>query len=330
MAAGPARRDKIRLRAYPCRERGGVVWAYMGQAQPAAEGGVSSGGHLEDNGPVSDLPPLPELEWTLVSDSQRCVSKRLQDCNYLQALEGGIDLSHLSFLHVYLDPERDRLDQQLVRRDPQPRFEVVDTEYGLIIGARRDVDEESQYWRISHWLMPWYTSFPPLLDSGFGAHAWVPIDDEHCWAYSVTWDPEQPILVEQREGGPAGEGIYGELLPGTFRPKANKDNDYLVDRAAQRTQSFTGIPGFAAQDCAAQESMGPIWDRTREHLGTTDVPLVALRWRLLQGLRDLQAGREPFGLDAASYRVRPAALSLPKTVPLQEGLKLPSRPSNPV
>jgi len=285
-------KDRIRLKSYPCQERGGIIWAYMGSAQP--------------------VPSLPDFEWAVVPEAQRCVSKRLQECNYLQALEGGVDLSHIAFLHRNLDPGRDARDQTLTRGDTRPTFEVVDTDYGLLIAARRNADADRFYWRISQWIMPWYTMFPPLVDTGIGGHAFVPIDDESCWVYNMTWDPSGPL-------GAVGDGIYGELLPGTYRSRANRDNDFLLDRAAQRTVSYTGIPGFAAQDGAVQESMGLIADRGRERLGSTDVPVVALRRRLLHAVQMLRANEELPGLEPASQRVRPAALLLPRAIPFQDG-----------
>ncbi|MEA2641639.1 MAG: hypothetical protein QOF51_3033 [Chloroflexota bacterium] len=292
-------KDKIRVTAYPCHERGGVIWTFMG--------------------PAGTAPPLPDLEWVIVPDDRRVVSKRIQECNWLQALEGGVDLAHLSFLHRNLDTRHDGKDQELTRTDPSPRFEVVDTDAGLLIAARRNADAASYYWRISQFIMPWYTMFPPLIDQGMGGHAWVPIDDTSCWAYSITWNPDAVVSPEGRDGRPAGKGIYGDLIPGTWRPRANRDNDYLVDRAVQRAVNFTGIPGIAAQDCAVQESMGVICDRTAEHLGSTDVPLIAVRRRLKTAVDAHEAGREPPGLEAASQRVRPAALVLPRDIAFQEG-----------
>ncbi len=285
-------KERIRLKAYPCQERGGLIWAYMG--------------------PPDREPPLPEFEWMVVPDGQRCVSKRLQECNYLQAIEGGVDLSHISFLHRNLDARGDRRGQELTQRDPRPRFEVVDAEYGLAIAARRNADDEHYYWRINQWIFPWYTMFPPLVDEGIGGHAWVPIGDESCWVYNITWSPMGPLRA-------VSDGIYGDLIPGTYRSRANKDNDFHIDREVQRTRTFTGIPGFAAQDCAVQESMGTIFDRTGERLVSTDIPIVSVRRRLKEALARLSAGEDPPGLDPASQHVRPAALILPRDVRFQDG-----------
>jgi len=262
----------------------------------------------------------------MVPAGHAVVSKRIQECNWLQALEGGVDLSHISFLHRNIGVPGDQRGQELTQRDPIPRFEIVDSEAGLVIAARRNAEEGSYYWRISQFLLPWYTMFPPLVDEGMGGHAWVPIDDESCWAYSMTWNPDSPVDVERRDGQPVGEGIYSDLIPGTFRPRANRDNDYLVDREVQRTRSFTGIPGFAAQDCAAQESMGLIFDRSKEHLSSGDMPIMALRRRLQDALTAHQASQDVDGLAPPSHHVRPTALVLPSGVPFQEGAGERSEP----
>jgi phthalate 4,5-dioxygenase len=299
-------KDRVRVTAYPCTERGGVIWAYLG--------------------PPGQQPPLPELEWALLPEPRRYASKRLQECNWLQAMEGGIDSSHISFLHRAFNLDaNNRLPnsqgQEYVRRDRHPRFEVHDVDYGLLIAARRTVDAEQYYWRITPWLMPWYTIIPPFGDNPIGGHAWVPADDEHCWAWSIDWHPARPLSDAELATYRRGLGIHSALIPGTFRPVANRDNDYLIDRAAQRTHSTTGIVGISAQDCAVQESMGPIYDRTTEHLGTSDAAIIAARRRLLQAVRGLARGEAPPGLDAASQRVRAASLVLPRDVPFYEGAR---------
>jgi nitrite reductase/ring-hydroxylating ferredoxin subunit len=302
---GSTFKERVRLRAYPCAERGGVIWAYLG--------------------PPERQPALPELEWALLPEPQRFASKRLQECNWLQAMEGGIDSSHISFLHRSFNLDATRLPnsqgQEYVRRDRHPRFEVQDVDYGLLIAARRTVDEANYYWRITPWLMPWYTIIPPFGENPIGGHAWVPADDERCWAWSFDWHPARPLSETELATYRAGLGIHSALIPGTWRPRANQDNDYLIDRQAQRTESMTGIVGISAQDCAVQESMGPIYDRTTEHLGTSDAAIIAARRRLLGGVRGLERGEEPPGLDAAAQRVRSASVVLPKDVPFHEGAR---------
>ncbi len=170
------RRD-MKLTAYPTLEQGGVIWIYMG--------------------PPELQPEPPGLEWTLVAPEQRFVSKRLQECNFLQALEGGIDSSHVSFLHagaLHKDPLFvGSRGNEYNLRDRMPFFDVVDFDGGLLIGARRNADEGRYYWRITPWIMPWHTIIPPRAGHPLGAHVWVPIDDERCWTWSINYHPARAL-----------------------------------------------------------------------------------------------------------------------------------------
>lgn len=314
-------KDKIRVKCYPARDLGGVIWTYMG--------------------PPNLMPSLPELEWAVVPDSHRYLSRRLQECNYLQAMEGGIDSSHVSSLHsdAALVSEKTKasvlrgkgIGRELVRGDTAPKFEVTETKYGLLIAARRDADDDNYYWRITQWLMPWYTMIPPYGESPLRGHAWVPINDEISWVYNVSWHPTRPLTREEIAEMRAGGGIHTEMIPGTNQAKQNKANDYLIDRELQKSGiSYTGIKGIAVQDIAVQESMGPIYDRTKEHLGTSDTAIIAERRLLMNAARGLEQGSTPPGVDPASQRVRAVSLILRREVPFQEGAKdfLVARPGS--
>jgi phenylpropionate dioxygenase-like ring-hydroxylating dioxygenase large terminal subunit len=290
-------KDKIGAASYPCIDRGGVVWAYMG--------------------PPPLKPEPPDLEWALVPPDQRYVSKRWQETNYAQAMEGGIDSSHVSFLHRDLSRQRPASDaMKYLKEDGAPHFEVVDTPYGFLIGARRTADADSYYWRITQWLFPWYTMIPPFGDNAIGGHAWVPSDDEHCWTFSVSWHPTRAFSEQDLDSIESGSWIHPRKIPGTFRPIRNKSNDYLIDRQAQRNgSSYTGIFGISEQDTAVQESMGPIYDRSQEHVGAADTAIIQMRRRLLKAAHDLHRGVDPPGLDPAAFRVRSVSVVLPRNVP---------------
>jgi hypothetical protein len=120
-----------------------------------------------------------------------------------------------------------------------------------------------------------------------------------------------------------GKGIYVTYVPGTFRPERNKDNDYLIDRAAQKSgRTYSGVWGIAMQDAALQESMGPIVDRTKEHLVSTDAGIIMARSRLLRAAKALiEQGTPPPGVDVAHQKVRSAALVLPPDQPFQDAGK---------
>ena len=171
-------------------------------------------------------------------------------------------------------------------------------------------------------LMPFHKliSVSPL-----GAHAWVPIDDETTMNYSIEYWPDRPLSEAELEFSRHGDFIHPELVPGTDRKKQNRDNDYLIDRALQKSGHYTGIRGLGVQDCGIQESMGPIADRAIEHLGVGDTVIIKIRRLLLQTLRDVAAGADPPGLDPASYRVRSGSFTLRRGAILRGGAR-PMRP----
>jgi phthalate 4,5-dioxygenase len=297
-------RSRIRLKSYPCIERGGVIWTYMG--------------------PPALQPEPPEHEWAMVPAANRFTSKRLQESNYLQALEGGIDSSHVSFLH---GPalKRDPLfvgskGNVYNERDRMPQFEVVPFDGGLLIGARRLADDDRYYWRITPWIAPFFALIPPRSGHPINGHAWVPIDDERCWAWSISYHPRRSLTHDEVAAMQSGHGIHVKYVPGTFIPLANKRNDYLMDRAAQKAGlSFSGVEGIGMQDASLQESMGPIVDRSRENLVTTDVGIVTARRVLLEAARANRAGNPIPGVAPAAQRVRSCAIELPKDVPFKDG-----------
>ena len=299
--------QKIKLTSYPLVERGGVLWAYMGAPE------------LQ--------PPLPEWEFAMMPEDRRFMSKRTQECNWLQALEGGIDSSHVSFLHrgeLNRDPLfKGSKGNQYNLQDARPVFEVVESPGGLLIGARRNAENGHYYWRITQWVMPAFTMIPPRADHPVHGHFWVPIDDENCWAWSFDYKVTRPFTDHEIASMRAGKGIHVDYVPGSFRPRANKDNDYLMDREAQkRGETFSGVHGIAMQDASLQESMGPVVDRTKENLVSTDNGIIMARPRLLRTVTALMdKGITPPGIDAAHQRCRSAAVVLPPDQAFKDAAK---------
>jgi hypothetical protein len=204
-------------------------------------------------------------------------------------------------------------------KDLRPHFEVVESSGGLYIGARRNAGDGRCYWRITQWVMPSFTLIPPRGDHPIGGHCWVPMDDENCWAWSTNHHAARALKEEERDALEAGKGIHVPLIPGTFRPVANKHNDYLMDRKAQKDgRTFSGVEGFAMQDASVQESMGPIQDRTRENLVPTDQGIVMARRRLAAAAQGLEKGNAPPGTDPHHQRVRSVSIILPQGVSFRE------------
>jgi len=293
---------EIKLKSYPCIELGDAIWTYMG--------------------PPEHQPPPPAFEWAAMPKSHRYISRRLQQCNYLQAMEGGIDSVHLSFLHrgdLRSDPLHVGSKGAEFARNTDGFFEVVPTDGGMIIGVRRSAEPGYLYWRITQWVMPFFTMIPPYGDNALNGHAWIPVDDENCMAWCMTHHPTRPLSDHELEVMRSGGGIHVNLIPGTVRPVVNRDNDYMIDRDAQKAgKSYSGIKGIAMQDAAVQESQGPVQNRTREYLVPTDKAIVLARRRLREAAEKVAAGARPPGADPADQQVRSASVVLPEDVNFYE------------
>jgi len=317
-------KSKIHATAYPCVERNDIIWTYMGPRQTP--------------------PPLPDIEPNMLPRGEYAVQKVLRECNWFQGLEGDIDTSHLGFLHLgAIKPEQTSpgtFDYYNVA-DRAPKYEVVDTEFGTSYGAYRPAEADTYYWRIAHFLFPFFTMIPTgILGMQVLVRAWVPVDDEHIMFWSIT--APRSRVGSGAAGGASGLNAGGravaaagarpggfEFLPdtpdwlGKFRLTQHKDNDYLIDRKAQRTESFTGIAGIHQQDQAVTESMGPIYDRTQEHLGTSDAMVIRTRRRVINAARALRDNAvTPPGVDnPAVYRHRSGGVILPRDADWLEATK---------
>lgn len=280
---------RVKIKAYPVIEKGGILWTYMG--------------------PEDSTPEEPDYEWLRAPDSHRFVSKTLEECNFLQGLEGGLDTAHVSFLH-----RNDRSgDLSMAARDGAPKIEVETTPYGYNYVSTRNVGGDETYVRLYQYIMPCqqmrsnvrgHGGKPPKVPKMDG-HVWVPIDDETTWVYNFmyTYDASTPLsrdyAMDYEHSAGRGEG---DLIPGTFIPKANKSNDYFIDRQEQKSGSFTGIRGVNTQDFALQEGMGAVIDRSKEFLGSTDKAIVTMRRMLLEATRTAEQGDCPPGVRAADHR----------------------------
>jgi len=263
--AGSDFRKKLRHTAYPAHEANGVIYAYLG--------------------PREDMPLFPAYEWTQVPLEYTYVTKCLLECNYLQGLEGECDSSHLSFLHRSFGNER---NQPLYKSDTAPVYETEDTDFGVRLVATRNSGER-HYIRFSAFVMPVYGCVPagrPTNElEGYEIHTYVPADDTHCWRYDIGFRRDRAVRddeVHRRK----------QILPDYTRVR-NARNHYLQDRRVQRTVNFTGIEDFLNHDACATESMGAIFDRSKEHLGVSDKAVIAVRKFLLASVKRLQNGNEP-------------------------------------
>jgi phthalate 4,5-dioxygenase len=301
-------KSKVRHTAYPTVERGGLIWAYMG--------------------PAERQPQPPDLEFTLVPDNQRYVTKYPLECNYMQGMEGELDSSHVSFLHSTLKPKDNQINSSLfgenlldlAAKDGHPRFTVVDTDYGLLIGASRDAGEGKLYWRITQWMMPCFTLVPGDPKGTLLCQMRIPIDDEHHWLFRLRWNAFRALPEEELAAYKRGGGFFATQIPGSYQTAANRGNDYLIDRHKQRTVNYSGLESVPIEDTAMMESMGPVYDRTQEHLGSSDVAVISTRRRLINAARQLADGIEPYpATHPELYQRRSAVKVLADDVPFLDG-----------
>ena len=295
MPSVPASQDfkeKVKAKAYKTADRNGILWVYMGERK--------------------DPPPLPMVEATLLEEKDVDISFMMRSCNWMQALEGDIDTSHFGFLHVgHLDPanvpEGHPLEHTASERAPQ--YYVRDTPWGTNYAAYRLVKPETIYWRFANYMFPFWTQTPQgEFPVNIQARAWVPLDDEHVMM--IFWRRRSGKLgntgAPLKDGKPlGGSRPQPEFVPvdtswlGRYRVLANESNDWTMDREAQRTNRiYSGIDHIGLQDQAVTESMGPITDHGKEHLGPGDLMIARTRRRALAAARAFAAGTPAPGVEA--------------------------------
>ena len=290
---GDTFRHKIHIKSYPCEDKGGLIWAYMG--------------------PAEKKPPFPEFEWCKLPSENRYVTKFIMECNYLQAMEGDYDPSHGRFLHSTLDGNRnasrqnfqvnqvntqfnprtfDSMENRRVKMLPPDRIENSDS--GILFITAQETTDGRLSANVAPWMMPIFTTAGITSSQNtFSSNMRVPVDNKNILFYRLRWS-YQPIpedeLWEYKHGG----YTHPEMIPGTWQGLYNVHNDYGVDRVAQKYFTFTGIKTFPLQDIAMMENQwGPLADRTQEHLTSLDHRIIYVRRRLLQGAKALAKGTEP-------------------------------------
>jgi phenylpropionate dioxygenase-like ring-hydroxylating dioxygenase large terminal subunit len=297
--------DKVHIKHYPTLAVGGIVWAYLG--------------------PPDKTPPPPSFEFTRVPATHRHVSKVIEECNWLQALEGGIDTSHAPILHRTLTAtsKRPGIDPRSpFVRGAAPTLEVDPTTYGYRYAGVRKLPEGGSYVRGYHYVMPFTQLRPASLfgsslgdspsDAGPG-HFWVPMDDQTCMVWNFMYSLDDALSEEGRREYGNGNGP-DHVDQATFRAVRNLGNNWGIDRQVQRSETFSGIEGVNTQDRAVQESMGPVVDRSEEYLGPADKAVIAMRRLLLQAIRTVAEGGDPPAADTSYYQLRAVERIVPDGV----------------
>ena len=273
-------KDQIRHPSYPLIERAGALFAYMGTGEP---------------------PLLPAYECLSATAEHIHVRKGFMECNYLQALEGDIDPAHLSYLHLSWNrrpfartkgtvPGGSKTAGRLHAEDRRPRLESERTDFGVRNYAIRDAGDGQRYIRMNNFLMPNKIAAignEGRIGEGYTIHWHVPTDDENHVRFDFFFNRAHPISRERYDDEDATE-----MVENRFR--RSRRNRYLQDRQEMKTTNYSGMGNSnAAQDAWATETPGPIHDRSREHLATSDVHIVAARRRLLEGVAAVEEGRDP-------------------------------------
>lgn len=279
---GSRMHEQIRANSYPVKERNGVVFAYLGPGDP---------------------PPMAGLDCLSAPPSHVFAFKGLWECNWLQALEVGIDPAHASYLHRFFEDEdpaesygqqfRDRPVNtdvpltELLRQHARPEIRVERTDYGLRLITLRDPgDGNHMHVRVTHQVFPCAITIPMSVDMNITQ--WhVPVDDTHCYWYAMFTSYGPPVDRDTMRA----QRLAEHELP-TYRPRKNAGNNYHYDPAEQRDRTYTGM-GFDinVHDQWACESMGPIQDRTDEHLGRSDIAIIQYRRLLREMIGRVEAGK---------------------------------------
>lgn len=288
--------EKVRIAGYACQERNGIIFAYLGRNRP---------------------PPLPAYDCFEAPGEYTFAFKGLWECNWLQGLEGGLDPSHVSFLHRFLkeDP-REVYGQQfseevdgtgtklsaLVADHFRPDIEVEEAPHGLRVFATRDISDTRKHVRVTNYTFP--NAFTvPIGNTKIFTQWHVPVDDQNHYWYMIYYDLAEPVdagtLLRQR--------LEGVTLP-DYRSRRNKANHWGYDPAEQRELTYTGMGlDINVHDQFAVESMGPVADRTAERLGSSDRSVIAARRLLLRAANDRDLPGRPATPDAAAALTGPAA-----------------------
>jgi phenylpropionate dioxygenase-like ring-hydroxylating dioxygenase large terminal subunit len=323
---------KVKATAYPCVERGGLVWTYMG--------------------PRTTPPPLPELEPNLRLEVEGRGSLRANmfDWNWFQCMENNMDTSHQGILHFGSVPLEDALDPEKAQQayagpvedlkyivaTRSTKFIVKDTEFGCSYGAYRPADDGKNYFRTMHWAFPWVTMTPVIrLGQVASCVLTVPIDDYHTMSWGMSTGRLDAPIAPNANASNADRGLLpntpdwlGRFRLGFWQETQQTGRyDFGIDRDVQKTSrtvtGYSGLPSVPVQDGAITWSQGPIVDRTREHLGTTDSMVIRVRRRLLAAAKALREnGIVPPGVDEPGmYRQRSGWALVPEDKDFWEELR---------
>ena len=296
---------RVKQRNYPLIERSGVLFAWFGADSTTA-------------------PPLPALDCLSAPNSHTFAFKGQWQCNWLQAFEVGIDPVHPSFLHRFFMDESldDSYGKQfrgasagdingqrwpmtkVMREFDKPSIAVASQPYGMRLTALRAMTDELTHVRVTHSIFP-HTFVIPLSETITITQIHVPVDDTRTYWYAIFTSFDGPVDKEAMRN----QRLQAVDLP-DYIPKSGRHNSWGFDAEEQRSRTYLGMgeDDINVHDQWACESMGPIQDRTREHLGTTDVAIMSNRRTLIKAIDDVENGKPAPGVaqaDIAATRTGP-------------------------
>lgn len=292
---------RIKQKTYPVVEKNGMIFGYLGEGEP---------------------PAMPNFDCFVAPDTHVFAFKGKLECNWLQALEVGIDPAHASFLHRFFEDEdtsesygkqfrgasadSDMPITKVLREYDRPGIDVEPTDYGMRLTALRKLGAHQTHVRVTNLYFP--QAFVIPMSSEMTITQWhVPIDDYNCYWYAFFTSFTTPVNKQQMRE----QRLELYELP-DYTSRRNKRNNYGYDVDEQLTQTYTGMGhDINVHDQWAIESQGRIQDRTREHLGTTDKGITAYRRMLIKAIEQQQQGEKPLMVvdeDQATTLVGPPSI----------------------
>jgi phthalate 4,5-dioxygenase len=269
---------KVRVNHYPVRDAGGVIWVWLGQGEQPS--------------------PFPNIEFTGLPVEQVLVRKGLVHCNWFQILEGFLDSAHVTALHKTWLPAGNSTGGAFpgMMGDMAPRYEIEERPYGFMANAKRAWPDGTEVNRASEYILPWATIIPSALKTIHAITLVTPTDDENCVYWNIVWDTENPISAESYDAI-SGIGTLGPDPDDFYYPRGTAEQVWGQNRELMKAGNFSGFTAIPIEDFAVQESQGVFADRSREHLGISDVAVIRARKLLLDMVKEYQQGKTPRSLE---------------------------------
>jgi phthalate 4,5-dioxygenase oxygenase subunit len=275
--------EHIKTTSYPVVQKSGILFAYLGAGAP---------------------PAFPHFDCFVAPDAYTFAFKGYWDCNWLQALEVGIDPAHASWLHKYFEDEDPAANygrqfrgtpadsalpiSKLLREYDRPEIRVEKTEYGMRLQTLRRISDAETHIRVTNILFPQAFVIPMNAEMTI-TQFHVPVDDTGCYWYSIFTSFDAPVDKDTMRA----QRLKTYPAP-DYKPVFGRANGWGFDATEQQSRTFTGM-GFDINihDQFACESQGPIANRSGENLGSTDKGIVLYRRLLMDSIKKLQNGEKP-------------------------------------